>query len=336
MGFLRRAIVVLVTVVYATVMTAPAMAATTGAITGSVHDVNGVAVAGADVSIAGPARATKSTDAKGAFAFNDIPPGLYTVLVSKAGYTIARNDGVAVFIGETETLAVTLTASLVLFAADDCDAFAPTHPASRRSIRPARRSTRSRAACSRIKAASRSRRCSTKRPAFSPRRIPRATAIRATAPRPARRRRRRFAARCPTKRSRSSTVTPFRSVRRERFRRTSSTRFCSTDVEIVKGPGSMPAEINYAINGTVNYRTLEPTPQNKFSGAFGVDKWGGVSTGFKATGSTKNHKIEYAAGYVTDGAPGALQNFQMQGSQILLDNGPPRRPVLCERPAAWQ
>ncbi len=102
--------------------------------------------------------------------------------------------------------------------------------------------------------------------------------------------------------------------------------FLLDNVEIVKGPGSMPAEINYAINGTVNYRTLEPTPENKFSGEFGVDKWGGVSTGFKATGSTKNHKIEYAAGYVTDGAPGPLQNFKMQGSQILLDNGPPGGP----------
>jgi outer membrane receptor protein involved in Fe transport len=88
----------------------------------------------------------------------------------------------------------------------------------------------------------------------------------------------------------------------------------------------MPAEINYAINGTVNYRTLDPTIVNKFSGEFGVDKWGGISVGFKVTGETKNHKIGYAAGYVTDGYPGPLQNFKFQGSQILLDAGPPGGP----------
>ncbi len=121
MGFLRRAIVVLVAAVYATMMSAPAMAATTGAITGSVHDVNGVAVAGADVSIAGPTRATKSTDAKGAFAFNDIPPGLYTVVVTKAGFTTDRNDGVAVFIGEIGNAGRHAPASVVFVTADDCD-----------------------------------------------------------------------------------------------------------------------------------------------------------------------------------------------------------------------
>ena len=226
MGFLRRAIVILVTAVYATVMTAPAMAATTGAITGSVRDVNGVAVAGADVSITGPARATKSTDAKGAFAFNDIPPGLYSVLISKAGYTIARNDGVAVFIGET----VTSRHARSKPRSRRCrrlPPFRPTRRALRRSIPPARRLARSRAACSPIRAPSRSPTCSTKRPAFSPRRIPRATAIRATARPPAQRKRRRFAARSRTKRNRSSTVTPSRLVPRERFRPTSSIRFCS-------------------------------------------------------------------------------------------------------------
>jgi hypothetical protein len=98
------------------------------------------------------------------------------------------------------------------------------------------------------------------------------------------------------------------------------------DVELVKGPGSMPEEINYAINGTVNYRTLEPTAEDHESALFGDDTWGGISTGFKATGSAMDHKLGYAFGYVTQGAPGPLQNFHFLGSQIPLDDGPPGGP----------
>jgi len=58
----------------------------------------------------------------------------------------------------------------------------------------------------------------------------------------------------------------------------------------------------------------------------GMDKWGGVSAGFKATGELDNHKIGYALGYVSDGAPGPLQNFRFAGSQIPLANGPPGGP----------
>ncbi len=80
----------------------------------------------------------------------------------------------------------------------------------------------------------------------------------------------------------------------------------------------MPVEINYAINGTVNYLTLDPTLTNKFAGNVADDKWGGVSAGFKMTGQTENHKIGYAAGYVTDGAPGPLKNFTFSTSAIPL------------------
>ncbi len=102
--------------------------------------------------------------------------------------------------------------------------------------------------------------------------------------------------------------------------------FLLHSVELVKGPGSMPVEINYAINGTVNYLTLQPTATNAQEGMFGIDKWGGVSAGFKMTGETANHKLGYALGYVTDGAPGPLQNFQFSGSQLPLANGPPGGP----------
>ncbi len=98
--------------------------------------------------------------------------------------------------------------------------------------------------------------------------------------------------------------------------------FLLQDVELVKGPGSMPDEINYAVNGTVNYLTLQPTSNDQEDAMFAEDRWGGLSTGFKATGSFWDHKIGYAFGYATDGAPGPLENFRYDASDIPLDTGP--------------
>ncbi len=325
MGFLRRAIVVLVAVVYVTVMSAPAMAATTGAITGSVHDVNGVAVAGADVSIAGPTRATKSTDAKGAFAFNDIPPGLYTVVVTKAGFTAVRNDGVAVFIGESESLSVTVQqasfSSLQTIATVSTNAPGVARiNTSSASISTISSSVFADQGAQQVTDVLNQTPGIFTTPYSPGNGNPSNGASPGSAQTP------QIRGALPYETESLIDGHPVSVGAAGSFSPNLINPFLLDNVEIVKGPGSMPAEINYAINGTVNYRTLEPTAQNKFSGEFGVDKWGGVSTGFKATGSTKNHKIEYAAGYVTDGAPGALQNFKMQGSQILLDNGPPGGP----------
>ncbi|HTZ54118.1 MAG TPA: TonB-dependent receptor [Candidatus Acidoferrum sp.] len=325
MGFLRRSIVVLVAVVYATLMTAPAMAATTGAITGSVHDTNGVAVAGADVSIAGPARATKSTDAKGAFAFNDIPPGLYTVQISKAGYTIARNDGVAVFIGETATLAVTLTQAS--FSSLQTIASVSTNAPGVAQINKSAASINT--ISSSVFADQGSQQVTNvlnETPGIFTTPYSPGNGNPSNGGSPGSAQTPQIRGALPYETESLIDGHPVSVGSAGTFSPNLINPFLLDNVEIVKGPGSMPAEINYAINGTVNYRTLEPTPENHFSGLFGVDKWGGVSTGFKGTGSTKNHKIEYAAGYVTDGAPGALENFTMHGSQIPLDNGPPGGP----------
>jgi outer membrane receptor protein involved in Fe transport len=325
MGFIRRAFVVVVAVLYTALAAAPAMAANTGGITGTVSDRNGTPVAGADVSISGPTGARMSSDAKGAFAFNNIPPGLYTVQVNKAGFTLARDSGVAVFIGETEQLAITL---------------APQSFSSLRTIASVSTNAPGVAQINTSSAAMNTISSSV----FANQGAQQVTGVLNQTPgifttpyypgngnpsnngSPG-------AAQTPQIRGALPYETeslidghPVSVGSAGTFSPNLINPFLLQDVELVKGPGSMPVEINYAINGTVNYRTLEPTATNNFSGLFGVDKWGGVSTGFKATGSTTNHKIQYAAGFVTDGAPGALQNFRMNGSQIVLDNGPPGGP----------
>ncbi|HUY42122.1 MAG TPA: TonB-dependent receptor [Candidatus Dormibacteraeota bacterium] len=94
------------------------------------------------------------------------------------------------------------------------------------------------------------------------------------------------------------------------------------NVEVVKGPGSMPEEINYAIGGTVNFITLRPTLMPHASVSTGVDTWGGITTAFRATGSVGNsHFLQYAFAYATDGAPGPMQNYPLAGSAVFLVAG---------------
>lgn len=94
-------------------------------------------------------------------------------------------------------------------------------------------------------------------------------------------------------------------------------------VEVVKGPGSMPTEINYAIGGTVNYITLQPTRAPEAYVNVGVDNWGGITSVLRATGSLANNVVQYALGYATDGAPGPMQNYQLPGSGVFVIAGFP-------------
>ncbi|MGB6062752.1 MAG: carboxypeptidase-like regulatory domain-containing protein, partial [Candidatus Aquilonibacter sp.] len=83
-----------------------ALAAATGAVTGNVHIADGAPVGGATVALRGATTQYTTSDAKGAFNFAAVPPGEYTLVVSKAGFNDYRNDFVLVFIGETQTVAV--------------------------------------------------------------------------------------------------------------------------------------------------------------------------------------------------------------------------------------
>jgi hypothetical protein len=70
------------------------------------------------------------------------------------------------------------------------------------------------------------------------------------------------------------------------------------DIEVVKGPGASVTNINNAIGGTVNFRTLEPTAQPAVSADFGTDGHGSFEN-FRFTGTTADHRLSWAADYAT-------------------------------------
>src|SRR5437588_8747770 len=82
-----------------------------GAINGSVTDPSGAVVAGASVKAANTATgivlSTVSTSG-GAFAFQDIPPGVYKITVTASGFSTSTVDNVNVVAGSVYTLPVQL------------------------------------------------------------------------------------------------------------------------------------------------------------------------------------------------------------------------------------
>ena len=76
---------------------------TTAAVKGTVKDESGAPVAGASILIQGAVTRKTASDSTGAFSLSELPPDLYTVTVTKAGYNTAVQNGVAFFSGETTT-----------------------------------------------------------------------------------------------------------------------------------------------------------------------------------------------------------------------------------------
>ncbi len=84
-----------------------AQAQTQSSITGVLRTPAGGAVPGATVTATGPARATTTTDAGGAFTLT-VSPGLYRVVVTKPGYASASTSDVVVAPGSSVALTVTI------------------------------------------------------------------------------------------------------------------------------------------------------------------------------------------------------------------------------------
>ncbi|HTX56839.1 MAG TPA: carboxypeptidase regulatory-like domain-containing protein [Candidatus Acidoferrales bacterium] len=313
-----RAVTLFLALVFVLTAQLPVTAAgTTSVVSGVVRSADGAAIAGADVDLIGPTRMTQKSDAAGRFTFPDVPTGFYALQVSKAGFQTYRNDSVAAFIGETVTVNVTLAASS--FSSLKTIASVSTNAAGEAQINT------STAAISTIGAA-----------VFQDQGQQQVTKILNETPgiftspyvqgngnpnngaSPGSIQTPQIRGGLPYETEQLIDGHPVSVGDTGFFSPTIVNPFLLQDVELVKGPGSMPEEINYGINGTINYRTLDPTPQTASSGMFSSDRWGGISVGYKATGETKDHKIGYAIGYVTDGAPGPLANFTYSASAIPL------------------
>src|SRR5262245_43685122 len=82
---------------------------TTGAISGRVVDGQGLPVPGATVTIAGVQGSKRiTTDADGRFAVQFLTPGSYEVRVELQGFRTAARKDIAVSLGKTTSVPVTM------------------------------------------------------------------------------------------------------------------------------------------------------------------------------------------------------------------------------------
>ncbi len=306
---------------------ANAAAPNTSTIVGTVQTADGSPVADANITIEGVVRMTAVTSAKGAFQLTNVPTGLYTMVVTKAGFQQYRNDDITAFIGQTLTVNVTLVP--VTFSSLRTIASVTTANA---GVAPINKSTASISTASGAVFANQGQQQVTKVLNETPGMItspyvpgngnPSNGASPASAQTP------QIRGALPYETESLIDGHPVSVGAGGNYSPNLVNPWLLDDVEIVKGPGSLPEEINYAVNGTVNYRTLQPTTDKHGSAMFGVDNWGGISTGIKATGSTLNHRLGYAFGYATVGYPGPLHNYNFNASQLGLAAGPPGGPYF--------
>ena len=288
---------------------------TNGTVSGTVLTSDGAPVPGASVVLQGPARQTSSTDARGAFRFDSVAPGVYIITVSKAGFTAARQENVGVTAGSTATLSIPLVASS--FSSLRQIGRTSTSVPGRAQINT---STAALAVVSNQTFVDQGQQQVTK----ILNETPGIVASRSTGGNSA---------------SQASPVIP--QIRGALPYETETLvdghpvsvgayGFFSPlylnpallqDVEIAKGPGVLGTDINYAIGGSVNYRTLEPTREFHSVVDLGIDNYGGTSPSVRITGSTPSHVVDYAFAYAASGTPGPLQNYSVAGSQVPLVYG---------------
>lgn len=88
---------------------APTVSKDTGSISGTVVNEEAAPVAGARIGIPDWSEETQVADAGGAFTFNGIPPGTYSVFAEQLGYA-AKAQRVTIIAGEVTTVRFVLTA----------------------------------------------------------------------------------------------------------------------------------------------------------------------------------------------------------------------------------
>ncbi|HEY8321725.1 MAG TPA: TonB-dependent receptor [Candidatus Baltobacteraceae bacterium] len=295
-----------------------AQAVSTGTVSGSFTDSSGSPVAGAAVKISGPATYTTTTDAKGAFSISDVKPGIYMVLAQKAGYANAEIDDLAVVAGTNSIVNATMAQAT----------FSSIREIARVSARRGTVFNASSASSAVVSAQ-----------VFQDQAQPQVQRVLDQTPgividHPG-----------TSANNASPGAITFPTIRGGLGFETASfidghplsvgtfgdyvTSFLNTytlgSTEVVKGPGAIPPELAYAIGGTVNFRTKDPTRTPTGSIAFGAQSTGGLFTNYGWSGTTPNGKFGWVLDYGVNDFEGPLTNsaalWNLPSSSIV--NGSP-------------
>ncbi len=276
----------------------------TAAVTGTVTDESGAPIAGVTVDLRGITNKTTTTDSAGKFSVSGLVAGFYVVSASKAGYTTAVQNDVALFSGETTTLAIQIGvvtfSSLRTIASVRTGAHAlNTTPA---SVSVVTTST------------------------FIDQAQPQVTRVLSQIPGV----QISFPSNSANAASPGSITVP--NIRDATSYETASlidghpisvgqygdnvttflNPFLFGSMEVIKGPGAAAPEVNNAIGGTTNFRTKDPTLKPYAQMLVGVDNRGGTLSNFDYSNTIG--KLGFVIDMATDNNPSALN-----GKQVYYD-----------------
>lgn len=289
---------ILIGILVCACLLAPAAAATNSSISGSVKDLQGAPLAEASISVTGPASYHATSDASGTFKIADVVPGLYRVVVTKRGYNPVSQDTVVVAAGSEEQLAIVLQAPTLtsLHEIGSVTSYA------RGSFNTSTASVSNIAAQTFVNQAQ-----------------PQVMSILDQTPG--------IVASYPGVNGASPGAITFPNIRGALSFETASlidghpisvgrfgdyvTSFLNSyvlgGIEVVKGPGADAPETNYAIGGTVNFRTKDPTFKPTASILAGFDNFGGTTFNGAYTGTAG--KIGWALDFASYDTPGPATNY---------------------------
>lgn len=245
-----------------------AQGASTASVQGTVKDDSGAPIAGANIELRGPQTYATSSDATGAFSVTGVTAGIYVLAASKPGYQSATEADFAVLGGQSQSVAVTLHAQTFT----SLRTIATVHAYGQASFNT------STAAVDVVNAQAFVNQA---QPTVN-RILNQIPGVQNTLPTSSANGAVPGAVTVPNIRGGLSFETaslidghPLAVGDFGDYVTTFLNSFMLGSVEVIKGPGVMAPETNYAINGTVNFRTKDPTDTATPDYTFGVTTHGG-------------------------------------------------------------
>ena len=281
------------------------LALASGSVTGSVKDGSGHAVAGASVVMTGPRSYTATTDSAGGFSFADVVAGTYGVRVSKGGYQTASESGIVIESGGPTSLTLTLlAASLQTIANVRSTGGGPhfnTTPAAVSVVTSQQFANQAQTQVTQV--------------------LNQVPGVQISWPGGSANGAAPGAVTVPTIRGAASYETaslidghPLATASYGDYITSYLSSFMFGTVEVVKGPGATALAVNNAINGTINFRTKDPTASAVPDYQVGFTTNGGEYANLGLTDSALNGRLGYVFDVAVVNEPSALN-----GKQVLVD-----------------
>jgi Carboxypeptidase regulatory-like domain/TonB-dependent Receptor Plug Domain len=261
---------------------------------GTVADANGSVLEGVTVELRGPAALRAFTDKRGSFSFAGVAPGIYRVIAMRGGYQIAGDSTLAVSAGAIETLNIELAAQTL----STLRLIGQTRAGSDR----ARFNTT--AASTAIIPQNAFLDQGQTRVARILDQTPGIVTGHASSAFPGSSGASPVALVSPSIRGglpwETATLVDGHAVAVHGdgfYWLQSLNAFALDSVEVTKGPGAAALVDSDAINGSINFRTLDPTAKPAASLTLGIDNYGGQLSNFLSRGTTANGRFGWVLDY---------------------------------------